>query len=235
MWGFDGVAENEEISGAEQGGQGHEASLGGASDARFFREAGQAGAIAALAEPVLKDLGFRLVRVTVSRRDGATVQIMAERPDGTISIDECAIISRNLSPLLDAHDPLPGSYRLEVSSPGIDRPLVRPQDFENWAGFEARIELKELIDGRRRFRGRLDGFEAGEVRIEVEVAEGEGQQAMQVIGIPIGMVEQAKLVLTDDLIKAALKGQSPQEQAIAEAAEKHRAVAAGDDGSAGID
>ena len=93
-----------------------------------------AAEIAALAEPVLSDLGFRLVRVVVSGRNGATVQIMAERPDGTITVEECAEISRNLSPVLDAHDPITGQYTLEISSPGIDRPLVRPSDFEDWAG-----------------------------------------------------------------------------------------------------
>lgn len=191
----------------------------GSATRRFLREGGQAGTIADLAEPVLESLGFRLVRVVVSSRDGGTLQLMAERPDGTISIDECAVISRNLSPLLDANDPIQGSYRLEVSSPGIDRPLVRPQDFEDWAGFEARIETKELIDGRRRFRGRLDGFEDGEVRIEIELPDGEGKLVPQVVGLPVGLIEQAKLMLTDDLVRAALKGQSPQEQAIADSAE----------------
>jgi ribosome maturation factor RimP len=219
------VADSEQTSeraqGPQRGAHGRNAVSESPPEARFFHESGQAGAIASLAEPVLESLGFRLIRVAVSGRDGGTVQIMAERPDGTISVDDCAIISRNLSPLLDANDPVQGSYRFEVSSPGIDRPLVRPQDFENWAGFEARIELKELVDGRKRFLGRLDGFEAGEVRIEVEVAEAGGKPTPQVIGVPVGLIEQAKLVLTDDLIKAALKAQSPQEQAIADAAEQH--------------
>ena len=188
---------------------------------RFTRETGQAGGIAALAEPVLESLGFRLIRVTVSGRDGGTLQIMAERPDGTISVDDCAIISRNLSPVLDAHDPMQSSYRLEVSSPGIDRPLVRPKDFEDWAGFEARIELKELVAGRKRFRGRLDGFEAGEVRIEIEMDDGSGQIGPHVVGLPVGLIEQAKLMMTDELIKAALKAQSPQEAAIVAVAEQH--------------
>ena len=142
---------------------------GAASDARFVGETGLAAEIAALAEPVLDDLGFRLVRVVVSGRNGTTVQIMAERPDGTITVEECAEISRSLSPVLDAHDPMPGQYTLEVSSPGIDRPLVRPSDFEDWAGYEAKIELKEPIAGRKRFRGVLEGIEGEEVRIEVEL------------------------------------------------------------------
>jgi ribosome maturation factor RimP len=222
-WDFDGVADSDEINSGRRAGQKRSEPGPRAFEARFFHETGQAGMIAALTEPVLESLGFRLVRAAVSGRDGGTVQIMAERPDGTISVDDCAIISRNLSPLLDANDPIQGSYRLEVSSPGIDRPLVRPQDFENWAGFEARIELKELVDGRKRFRGRLDGFEAGEVRIEVALEDSGGQSTAHVIGLPVALIEQAKLVLTDDLIKAALKAQSPQEQAIADAAEHNSA------------
>jgi ribosome maturation factor RimP len=188
---------------------------------RFARETGQAGGIAVLAEPVLESLGFRLIKVAVSGRDGGTLQIMAERPDGTISVDDCAIISRNLSPVLDAHDPMQSSYRLEISSPGIDRPLVRPKDFEDWAGFEARIEMKELVAGRKRFRGRLDGYDAGEARIEIEMDDGSGKVGPHVIGLPIGLIEQAKLMMTDDLIKAALKAQSPREDAIVEAAARH--------------
>lgn len=187
---------------------------------RFIRETGQAGSVAALAEPVLESLGFRLIKVTVSGRDGGTLQIMAERPDGTMSVDDCAIISRNLSPVLDANDPMQGSYRLEISSPGIDRPLVRPKDFEDWAGFEARIELRELIEGRKRFRGRLDGFADGEVRIEIEMPDASGKIAPQIIGLPMDLIEQAKLMMTDDLVRAALKSQSPQEQAIVAVAER---------------
>src|SRR4026207_185607 len=114
---------------------------GQASDARFVGAAGLAAEIAGLAEPVLADLGFRLVRVVVSGRNGATVQIMAERPEeGTITVEECAEISRRLSPVLDVHDPIQGQYTLEVSSPGIDRPLVRASDFEDWAGPDAQDE-----------------------------------------------------------------------------------------------
>jgi ribosome maturation factor RimP len=143
--------------------------LSAADHTRFIRETGLAAQVATLAEPVITDLGFRLVRVTVSGREGSTVQIMAERPDGMITVEECAKISRNLSPVLDAHDPFPGFYHLEISSPGIDRPLVRPSDFETWVGHEARIELREPISGQRRFRGFLDGFDDGEVRIEIEI------------------------------------------------------------------
>jgi ribosome maturation factor RimP len=174
---------------------------GRASDARFIGETGLAAQIAAIAEPVLADLGFRLVRVVLSGRNGTTVQIMAERPDGTISVKECADISRRLSPVLDAHDPIQGQYTLELSSPGIDRPLVRPSDFEDWAGYEAKIEMKELIAGRKRFRGMLEGVEGEEVRIEVEL----DQLGRQVIGLPIRLVSEARLVLTDELIREALR------------------------------
>ena len=174
---------------------------GRASDARFIGETGLAAQIAAIAEPVLTDLGFRLVRVVLSGRNGTTVQIMAERPDGTISVKECADISRRLSPVLDAHDPIQGQYTLELSSPGIDRPLVRPSDFEDWAGYEAKIEMKELIAGRKRFRGMLEGVEGEEVRIEVEL----DQLGRQVVGLPIRLVAEARLVLTDELIREALR------------------------------
>ncbi len=174
---------------------------GAASDARFIGETGLAADVAALAEPVLMDLGFRLVRVAISGRDGTTVQIMAERPDGTITVQECADISRNLSPVLDAHDPISGHYTLEISSPGIDRPLVRPSDFEDWAGYEAKIELKQPLSGRKRFRGVLEGVEGDEVRLEVDL----DQIGRQVIGLPIALVGEARLVLTDELIREALR------------------------------
>jgi ribosome maturation factor RimP len=116
-------------------------------------------------------------------------------------VEECAEISRQLSPALDAHDPIQGQYNLEVSSPGIDRPLVRPSDFVDWAGYEAKIELKEVLAGRRRFRGILEGVEGDEVRIEVEL----DQLGRQVVGLPIRLVGEARLVLTDELIREALR------------------------------
>lgn len=174
---------------------------GGALRDRFIREAGLSARIAAIVEPALEGRGFRLVRVAISGREGKTVQVMAERPDGTMTIEDCEAISREVSALLDVHDPVAGAYRLEVSSPGIDRPLVRASDFEDWAGHEAKIELKEPIEGRKRFRGRLEGFEGGEVRIEVDLGEG----GRQVIGLPVGLIAEAKLLLTEDLIREALR------------------------------
>jgi len=172
-----------------------------ASTDRFIVESGPAARVAELIEPALSDRGFRLVRVVVSGGDNATLQIMAERTDGTMTIEDCETISKEVSPLLDVHDPIAGAYRLEVSSPGLDRPLVRPSDFEDWAGHEAKIEVKELIDGRRRFRGILEGFEDGEVRIEVDL----GAAGKNVIGIPVDLVGEARLVLTDELIREALR------------------------------
>ena len=174
---------------------------GQASDARFVGETGLAAEIAGLAEPVLADLGFRLVRAVVSGRNGVTVQIMAERPEGTITVEECAEISRRLSPVLDVRDPMKGQYTLEVSSPGIDRPLVRPSDFDAWAGYEAKIEMKELISGRKRFRGVLEGIEGEEVRIEVEL----DLLGRQIVGLPLGLIGEARLVLTDELIRETLR------------------------------
>ena len=173
----------------------------GAIRDRFIREAGLAAKVAELIEPALQDRGFRLVRVAVSGREGKTLQVMAERSDGTLTIEDCETISREISPLLDVHDPIVGAYRLEVSSPGIDRPLVRPSDFEDWSGYEAKIELKEPIDGRKRFRGMLDGFENGEVRIEVDI----GPDERGIVGLPVNLIGEAKLVLTDELVREALR------------------------------
>ncbi len=171
------------------------------SEVRFIHETGLAAGIATLVEPVLVDLGFRLVRVQLSGSDSQTLQIMAERPDGTMSVGDCETVSRQVSPVLDAYDPLTDAYRLEISSPGIDRPLVRPSDFEDWAGFEAKVELKQPVNGRKRFRGIVDGFENDEVRLECEL----DQVGKQVLGFPMAMIGEAKLVLSDDLIRETLR------------------------------
>lgn len=172
------------------------------SEERFIKEAGAAAAIAELSEPVLESLGFRLVLARILSGQGTIVEIMAERPDGSMTIDDCRTVSLALSPVLDVHDPMPGAYRLQISSPGIDRPLVRPSDFDQWAGFEARIELKEMIDGRRRFRGVIEGFENGEVLIEVDLGKEHG---VKLLGLPIGLIDEAKLVLTDELVRESLR------------------------------
>jgi ribosome maturation factor RimP len=175
--------------------------VGGAiAEARFIGETGVAAEVAALIEPALNDMGFRLVRVAVSGRNGTTVQIMAERPDGTITVEDCADISRNLSPLLDAHDPIKGHYTLEISSPGIDRILARTSDFEAWAGHEAKIETRDLVAGRKRFRGMIRGLAGDEVRLDVPPDQGGPE-----ISLPIGLIAEARLVLTDELIRETLR------------------------------
>jgi ribosome maturation factor RimP len=180
---------------------------GTALETRFYRESGMAARIAALAEPVVAELGYRLVRVKVSGQNGSTLQIMIDRPDRAIIVDDCSLVSRRLSPVLDANDPMPGSFHLEISSPGIDRPLVRPSDFIDWTGFEARIEMNELVAGRRRFRGLIEGFEDGEVRLQVELKDFDEPQT---IGLPVALIADAKLVLTDDLLKAAKEAQQAE-------------------------
>lgn len=169
---------------------------------RFVHETGAAAEIAALAEPVLGELGLRLVRVLISGRDGGTVQVMIDRADEDVTVEDCADVSRALSPLLDAHDPMPGRYTLEVSSPGIDRPLVRPSDFEDWTGHEAKLQLREAVDGRKRFRGVIEGYdaEAREVRLAVVLA---GRYEAESLGFPALLVESAKLVLSDALMAAS--------------------------------
>ena len=166
---------------------------------RLARETGPAQRVVALAEPVLADLGFRLVRVKMT---GSTLQIMAERPDGTFSIEDCTAVSRAMSPLLDVEDVISARYHLEVSSPGIDRPLVRPSDFESWAGHETRIEMAVPVAGRKRFKGRLEGYTQGEVRLFIENPEGADKEPL-LIGVPFADIGDAKLVLTDELIAAA--------------------------------
>jgi ribosome maturation factor RimP len=171
------------------------------ADCRFVFETGVAREIADLAEPVLEELGFRLVRIKVSGRDGGTVQIMAERPQGEMTIEDCAKISRKLSPLLDEADPVPGGYRLEVSTPGIDRPLVRPSDFASWVGHEAKLELTELVDGRKRFKGKIEGVGNNEALISIELP---GEPEPQTIGIPFSLISEAKLVADQATLRADL-------------------------------
>jgi ribosome maturation factor RimP len=171
-------------------------------EARLIVEPGLAARLAAIAEPVLADLGYRLVRVLVSGNDGCTVQIMAERPDGTMLIEDCEAASRALSPVLDASDPVDRAYHLEMSSPGIDRPLVRRSDFVRYAGNVAKVEMAVAIDGRKRFRGLLLGAEGDAARIRRDDAKpGEPTEVL----LPIEGMEEAKLVLTDALIAEALR------------------------------
>jgi ribosome maturation factor RimP len=180
------------------------------AEPRLVGETGIAARVAALAAPLLADLGFRLVRVRVSALDGCTVQLMAERPDGTMAIEECEAVSRALSPALDAADLIERAYRLEISSPGLDRPLVRRSDFERHAGDTVKIELAASADGRRRFRGTLVGIEGEAVLIRLDKAP-EGENTVL---LPVEDIVEAKLVLTDELIAASLRrGKSAQRAA----------------------
>jgi ribosome maturation factor RimP len=144
------------------------------TEPRLIVEPGLPARVAAVAEPVIEQLGYRLVRIRVSAAEGCTVQIMAERPDGTMTVDDCEAVSRALSPVLDVADPIDRAYRLEISSPGIDRPLVRKSDFERYAGHIVRIETAIPFDGRKRFRGVLVGTDGDGARIRRDdAAEGE--------------------------------------------------------------
>ncbi len=174
---------------------------GPAEEARFVVEGGVAARVAGLIEPVLESMGYRLVLVRLMGGSDAILEIMAERADGTMTVEDCEAVSHAVSPLLDVHDPIDGTYRLQVSSPGIDRPLVRPADFERWAGYEVKIELKEAVSGRKRFRGPIEGFADGEARIEIEVPEA----GRQIVGLPVGIIGSAKLVLTDELVRDTLR------------------------------
>ena len=173
----------------------------GLHEPRLVIETGLAARIAALAEPVLMGLGYRLVRVRVSGRDGMTVQIMAERPDGSFTIEDCESASRTLSPSLDVEDPIPGGYRLELSSPGIDRPLVRRSDFERAIGNEAKVEMEIPVDGRKRFRGEITGTDGMDAMLRYVNSVGETLTAR----LPIGDMAEARLVLTDALVAQSLK------------------------------
>ena len=156
--------------------------------------------LAEIVTPAIEGLGFELVRIRLMGGKTRTLQIMADRPEGGIIVEDCAKISTAVSVVLDVEDPVEEQYILEVSSPGIDRPLTRLKDFEMWKGYEARIETTELIDGRRRFKGMLAGVEGEEVLIELE----EGAEAVT-IGLQFEWLSDAKLVLTDDLIAEMLK------------------------------
>lgn len=153
--------------------------------------------IAEIITPVVEDMGFEIVRIRLMTGKESILQIMAQGPDGNIEVDACAKISTAISATMDVEDPILDAYTLEVSSPGIDRPLTRLKDFAKWEGFEAKIETDELIDGRRRFKGQLSGVEGGEILITI--AEG-------TIGLKFEWLSDAKLVLTDELIRDVLRG-----------------------------
>ncbi|MCL5776350.1 ribosome maturation factor RimP [Limibaculum sp. FT325] len=152
--------------------------------------------LATIVQPTVEAMGFELIRLRFMGGKRKTLQIMAERPDGTMEVEDCAQLSRALSAVLDVEDPISDAYALEVSSPGIDRPLTRLADFARWEGYEARLETAEMIEGRKRFKGILAGVEGDEVLIEID----EGT-----IGLKFDWLSDAKLVLTDELVAESLK------------------------------
>ncbi|HEY6832061.1 MAG TPA: ribosome maturation factor RimP [Pseudolabrys sp.] len=174
----------------------------GESEPRLIIEPGMPARVATIAEPVLEQLGYRLVRARVSAAEGCTVQIMAERPDGSMTVEDCEAVSRALSPVLDVADPIDRAYRLEISSPGIDRPLVRKSDFDRYAGHLVKIEMEVPVNGRKRFRGQLTGTEGDTARLHRDDAR-EGEEAD--VLLPIADMGEAKLVLTDELVTEVLR------------------------------
>ena len=168
--------------------------------------------IAELISPTLESMGYELVRVHISGgRNNQTLQIMAERQDGNaVTVDDCETISHTVSAQLDVADPIASAYSLEVSSPGIDRPLTRLKDYERFAGFEAKVQLVEPVDGRRNFRGILRGVEGKDIAIEI-VPEKKGENGAKV-KLPFSTIDQAKLIMTDALMKAVLNKQEAENQ-----------------------
>ena len=170
---------------------------------RIITEQGLEARIAAIVEPAIEQVGYRLVRVRVSAMNGATLQIMAERADGTMTVEDCEAVSRAVSPVLDVDDPMDRAYHLEVSSPGIDRPMVRKSDFETWSGQLLKLETTRLVSGRKRFRGRVTKVDAEGITLERDGVASEGGEA--IVEIPFDAIAEARLILTDELLAASLK------------------------------
>ena len=164
--------------------------------------------IRSLIEPLVTDLGFEIVRVTYGGARRTTLQVMAERPDGTMTVDDCAKLSREVSAFLDVEDPIAGEFYLEVSSPGVDRPLTRLKDFDRWKGFEGKVELSEQVDGRRRFKGILKGVDGDTVLMDVED---------EAVALAFDDIHKAKLVLTDELLDYMAKKMKAEKAAPEEA------------------
>ncbi len=176
------------------------------AEPRLVVEPGLGARVAAVAAPVLEGMGYRLIRIKVSGEAGCTVQIMAERPDGSMQIEDCEAISKALSPVMDIADPVQRAYRLEISSPGIDRPLVRRSDFERYMGHLVKVEMAHPHDGRKRFRGILQGVEGGSIRVVREDAKPDHKGAQDVEALlPIEDIASANLVLTNALIAESMR------------------------------
>lgn len=179
---------------------------------RIVTETGIDARVAAIVEPVLVSIGFRLVRAHLSGQNGLTLQIMAERNDGSMTVEDCEEVSRALSPVLDVEDPIDKAYHLEISSPGIDRPLVRRSDFERWEGSLARCDTSVLINGRKRYRGFIRNVTDTGFSIERDQPV-YGEE--NVAEIPFSALSEAKLILTDDLIRESLRADKAAKLALA--------------------
>ncbi|POR41673.1 ribosome maturation factor RimP [Methylobacterium sp. V23] len=178
------------------------------TEKRLITETGVAARVVQVIEASIQGLGYRVVRVKVSSANGCTVQIMAERPDGTMTVDDCEAVSRAISPLLDLDDPVGKAYYLEVSSPGIDRPLVRAVDFARWAGYEAKVELAMPMDGRKRFRGIIGAPNPDGLTVPIDLPDvKEGLPSR--IDLPLRDLGDAYLVLTDELVRESLRRGGP--------------------------
>jgi ribosome maturation factor RimP len=173
-----------------------------ATDDRLIRETGMEARVASIIIPVMNSIGFKLVRVLLSGQNGYTLQIMAERADGTMSVDDCEQLSKAVSPVLDVEDPIGRAYHLEISSPGIDRQLVRKSDFMRWAGYSMKLETNVLINGKKRFKGKLNGADEDGFNFEADQAA-YGEQPR--IHVRFDAVTDARLILTDELVREALK------------------------------
>ena len=176
---------------------------------RLITETGVDQRIAEIIEPIIVGMGFRLVRVRLMNQNGLTLQIMAERNDGTMTVQDCEALSQAISPALDVDDPVEKAYHLEMSSPGIDRPMVRKSDFTNWLGHIVKLETSILVDNRKRFKGKIVEVDADGFTIERDAAYGEEPR----VTIPFSTLADARLVLTDDLIRDALKADKLAKQA----------------------
>ena len=186
---------------------------------RLITETGLPARVAAIAGPVVEQLGYRLVRIRVSSGEECTIQIMAERPDGTMTVDDCEAISRALSPVFDVNEPIDRAYRLEISSPGIDRPLVRRSDFERYAGHLMKVEMEVPVAGRKRFRGILNGVEGDNARLTRDDPKAGEDPAVL---LPITDMGEAKLVLTDELVSEALRAEKAAKRELREAKKEQR-------------
>jgi ribosome maturation factor RimP len=194
------------------------------TEPRLIVEPGLPARVANIAEPVVEQLGYRLVRIKISASEGCTIQIMAERPDGSMTVEDCEAISRALSPVFDVNEPIDRAYRLEISSPGIDRPLVRKSDFERFTGHLAKIEMEVPVDGRKRFRGILTGVEGENAKLRMDnVAEGVNAD----VSLPIADMGDAKLVLTDELVSQALRAEKAAKRDLRDAKKEQRRLKAG--------